>query len=129
VNGHYIDGEIWMTSGLLQQVSEDVRVAYIMAHEMAHALRHESGERTPKIELDADRIGLILLARAGYNPASLASFWAEQLYLFDGGNEESESHPDLKRRADNFALTLSYIRASQGDKNKLKALIAPNDAP
>jgi len=127
VNGHYIDGEIWMTSGLLQEVSEDVRVAYIMAHEMAHALRHETGERTPEIELDADRIGLILLARAGYDAASLASFWAEQVYLFDGGESGSESHPDLKRRADNFALTLSYIRAAGGDKRKLKNLITPDN--
>jgi Zn-dependent protease with chaperone function len=129
VNGHYIDGEIWMTSSLLQEISEDVRVAYIMAHEMAHALRHETGDRTPEIELDADRIGLILLARAGYDPASLAQFWAEQLYLSDGGsssgqNQASASHPDLTSRADNFALTLSYIRAARGDKDKLKALIS-----
>jgi len=130
VNGHYIDGEIWITSGLLQEVRDDTRVAYILAHEMAHALRHETGERTPKIELDADRIGLILLARAGYDPAEIASFWAEQVYLFDGENHTdastnapSTSHPDLKRRADNFALTLSYIRAEGGDHDKLKALI------
>lgn len=139
VNGHYIDGEIWITSGLLQEVSDDTRVAYILAHEMAHALRHETGERTPAIELDADRIGLILLARAGYEPSDLASFWAEQVYLWDGGNADnksgghhdsrsfaeaqSKSHPDIKRRADNFALTLSYIRAAGGDNEKLKALV------
>ncbi len=123
INGHYVNGEIWMTSGLLQTVSEDIRIAYIMAHEMAHALHHDAQERTPQIELDADRAGLILLARAGYDPAELASFWAEQLYLFDGGDSESGTHPDLKRRVDNFALTLSYIRAAQEDKDKLKALI------
>lgn len=123
VNGHYVNGEIWMTSSLLQTESEDVRIAYIIAHEMAHALHHEKSERTPSIELDADRIGLILLARAGYDPAELARFWAEQLYLFDGGNNESESHPDLKQRAENFALTLSDIRAARGDDEKLKALV------
>jgi len=130
VNGHYIDGEIWITSGLLQEVNYDTWIAYILAHEMAHALRHETGERTPEIELDADRIGLILLARAGYNPSEIARFWAEQVYLFDSGNHNnpsantpSASHPDLKRRADNFALTLSYIRASGGDNDKLKALV------
>lgn len=128
INGHYIDGEIWMTSGLLREVKDETQIAYIMAHEMAHALddmkgRHDTDARTPEIELNADRIGLILLARAGYDPATLASFWAQQIDLFDGGNIASESHPDLKRRADNYALTLSYIRAARGDKAKLKALI------
>jgi len=104
INGHYIDGEIWMTS-------DDMKG------------RHDTDARTPEIELNADRIGLILLARAGYDPATLASFWAQQIDLFDGGNIASESHPDLKRRADNYALTLSYIRAARGDKAKLKALI------
>lgn len=124
VNGHYVDGEIWMTSGLLRSVGEDIQVAYIMAHEMAHALRHETGERTPEIELDADRIGLVLLARAGYDTAQLATFWAEQINLFDSGEDQSsESHPGLEKRADNYALTLSYIRAARGDNEKLKALI------
>ena len=133
INGHYIDGEIWMTSGLLREIKDDVQIAYIMAHEMAHALHEmKSGrktpERTPEIELDADRVGLILLARAGYDPSQLATFWAQQIDLFgadffDGGQTQSDSHPDLKRRADNYALTLSYIRAAGGDTDLLKALI------
>ena len=106
---------------------------FTMAHEMAHALHEmKSGrktpERTPEIELDADRVGLILLARAGYDPSQLATFWAQQIDLFgadffDGGQTQSDSHPDLKRRADNYALTLSYIRAAGGDTDLLKALI------
>jgi len=126
INGHYIDGEIWMTSGLLRDIQDDVRVAYIMAHEMAHALKEKKTKaRTPEIELEADRIGLILLARAGYDPSELATFWAEQLNLFDGGEHGSETHPSLQRRADNYALTLSYIRAARGDRDKLKALFVP----
>lgn len=129
INGHYIDGEIWMTSGLLRNVRDDTQVAYIMAHEMAHALEDDQNgdgtvNRSPSIELEADRVGLILLARAGYEPEKLATFWAQQLNFFDGGEHGNESHPTLKKRANNYALTLSYIQAAQNDRDKLKDLIA-----
>lgn len=128
INGHYIDDEIWMTSGLLRHVGDDTQVAYILAHEMAHALQNDqnSGEpidRSPAIEIEADRIGLIILARAGYDPEQLATFWAQQLNFLDGGQHDNESHPTLKKRANNYALTLSYIQATDNDLEKLKALI------
>lgn len=123
VNGHYVDGEIWMTSGLLREVKDDTQIAYILAHELAHALHHKTAHRSAKTELEADRIGLIILARAGYDPAELAQFWAEQIDLFDGGIISSETHPDLAQRADNFALTLSYIHAAKDNSEALKALI------
>ena len=127
VNGHYINGEIWMTSGLLREVKEDAEVAYILAHEMAHALTdkgdYETAKRTAKIELEADRVGLILLARAGYDPSKLARFWAKQIDIFDGGEISSDTHPDLDQRAHNYALTLSYIQAAQNDDKALMSLI------
>ena len=122
VNGHLIDDEIWMTSGLLRAIREDVRVAYIMAHEMAHALRNHSDRHTPAIELDADSAGLIILTRAGYNPDDLATFWSEQIDLFDGGDIGSNSHPDLITRKDNYLTTLSRIKQTNLDDDKLRDL-------
>ena len=122
INGHLIDDEIWMTSGLLQTIREDVRVAYIMAHEMAHALRGHSDAHTPVIELDADSAGLIILARAGYDPDELATFWAEQIDLFDGGDIGSNSHPDLITRKDNYLSTLSRIKQTRLDDDQLRDL-------
>ena len=122
INGHLIEGEVWMTSGLMRTVRDDVRVAYIMAHEIAHALHGHSDTHTPDIELEADRTGLILLARAGYNPASLATFWAEQINLFDGGDTSSASHPDLITRKNNYTATLSLINQAGQDDETLKRL-------
>ncbi|MEP6344095.1 MAG: M48 family metalloprotease [Maricaulaceae bacterium] len=122
INGHLLDGEIWMTSALLRNIQDDVRVAYIMAHEMAHALRHHADIYTPDIELEADRDGLIILARAAYNPEDLAAFWAEQIDLLDGGETQSSSHPDLITRKDNYISTLSSIKQTGLDNEKLKDL-------
>ena len=122
VNGHLIDDEIWITSGLLRTIRDDVRVAYIMGHEMAHALRGHVDTHTPDIELEADRLGLILLARAGYDPETLSTFWTEQIDLFDGGDTTSDSHPDLISRKDNFTSTLAQIKAANHDDDTLKSL-------
>lgn len=122
INGHLIDDEIWMTSALLRNIQEDVRVAYIMAHEMAHALRRHADIHTPDIELEADRDGLIILARAAYNPEDLAAFWTEQIDLLDGGETQSSSHPDLITRKDNYSSTLSRIKDTNLDNDKLKLL-------
>ena len=122
VNGHLIDGEVWMTSALMRTLQDDVRVAYIMAHEMAHALGGHADIHTPDIELEADRLGLILLARAGYDPDALSTFWAEQIALFDGGDIKSDSHPDLISRKDNYTSTLGQIKSAGQDDDAIRNL-------
>nr|XP_015625979.1 metalloendopeptidase OMA1, mitochondrial [Oryza sativa Japonica Group] len=49
-----------------------------------------------RTELEADRIGLMLQAAAGYDPRANPNFW-EALMKF--GNGEGTTHPPLQRRA------------------------------
>ncbi|KAM0924508.1 hypothetical protein ACQ4PT_004841 [Festuca glaucescens] len=81
-------GWIWITRGLLGCLKSDAEVAFVLAHEVAHGIaRHSSEmiqifvERHRKLipaflamrvyrrqELEADHIGIMLLAASGFDP-------------------------------------------------------------
>ena len=64
----YTDGEgLFITSELVRETESDSRLALILAHELAHALLHDLDRPSPELELEADRAGLALLARAGFD--------------------------------------------------------------
>jgi predicted Zn-dependent protease len=62
---------VLVTRGMLALAGDEAEVAAVIAHEIAHVLaghaRAGAGHRGP-IEVEADRIGLRLLAAAGYDP-------------------------------------------------------------
>lgn len=87
LNGRSDGRHIFITSGLVTVARNDDELAFFLAHEMAHAvLEHRTvpdvtGSRgsenamistrrglSSTAEADADRVGLYLLARAGYDP-------------------------------------------------------------
>ncbi|KAE8771805.1 Mitochondrial metalloendopeptidase OMA1 [Hordeum vulgare] len=83
VNAHsYPGGKIVMFTGLLNSLETDAEIAAILAHEAAHVVARHPGELailTPpilknllpfyrRIELEADLIGMMLLAAAGFDP-------------------------------------------------------------
>lgn len=89
LRGNVGHGLIQITTGMAALAQNDDELAFIVAHELAHAvLEHVSGPATPgqrgaqadalslkrgphaTMEADADRLGLYLLARAGYDPAA-----------------------------------------------------------
>lgn len=137
-------GKIVIYTGILPVAQDEIGLATIMSHEVAHAIANHGGERmsqqllvqlgglsleqamkskpaaTQKImmqaygagtqvgvllpysrshESEADHIGLILMARAGYDPSKAVAFW-ERMNALSGGKtlEFLSTHPATSRR-------------------------------
>lgn len=108
--------------GLMKQLNDD-EVAAVVAHEIAHTVANHVGERqtqqqfsalaseaarkkgyqaafTHELEREADRIGILYSALAGYDPYAGAGIWARQFRL--QGNARSlfaHDHPVNAERA------------------------------
>ena len=86
---------ISITSALADAAQDDDELAVVIGHEMAHNILHHhvrleeagvgrglfaglgtNGAALRTVEDEADRVGLWLAARAGYDPAAGARFWA-----------------------------------------------------
>lgn len=85
------DGRILVTRGLLALARSEAELAFVLAHEVGHVVAGHARQRVERPadsgtageaafdraqELEADRIGLSGLARAGYDPAAALSFLA-----------------------------------------------------
>jgi membrane-associated protease RseP (regulator of RpoE activity) len=65
----------YVTSGFIRFATTDDELALVVAHELAHRI---SGMRVvpgPQVEVRADRLGLYLAARAGYDISIAPAFW------------------------------------------------------
>lgn len=63
---------IQISRGFVQYTRNDSELAFVLAHEMAHILKHHLPVRDASVrytqELEADHLGFQLVIRAGYNP-------------------------------------------------------------
>lgn len=137
-------GKIAVYTGILPVAQDDIGLAVVLGHEVAHAIANHGGERMSQMlmvqlgaaglsaamsqhseqtkqlllkaygaganvglilpysrshELEADHIGLILMARAGYNPREAIPFWKRMNKL--GGERPYEflsTHPTPEKR-------------------------------
>lgn len=117
-------GKVAFYSGIIDKMNNEAEMAFVMAHEVAHAIARHGGERVSwsqlqslggllvavgfrnetindvygagsqlgmmlpfsrQNEAEADYIGLILMARAGYDPHAAATFWRR----FASGHEKT----------------------------------------
>ncbi len=108
-------GKIAVYSGLMDLMKNEAELAFVVSHEVAHALARHSGEQASweklqslgssilasnaestaaasayqkatelgvmlpfsrKHEYEADKIGMILMAKAGYKPSAAIEFWS-----------------------------------------------------
>ena len=108
-------GKIAVYSGLIDLMNNEAELAFVVAHEIAHALARHSGERSSwnqlksvgaailksrtdsaaaesayqkiaqvgvilpfsrKHEYEADKMGMLLMAKAGYKPSAAIEFWS-----------------------------------------------------
>jgi len=111
INGHTDGREILITSALLRSVPDDTNLALVIAHEMAHVIAgHEGLAQSQALELEADRMALVLMARAGYDIDSAVAYWESAVHPHDGGNATKSSHPTTQARYKNFRHELRRIK-------------------
>jgi predicted Zn-dependent protease len=135
-------GKVAFYSGILPICEDELGVAVVMGHEIAHAIANHSRERMSQQmavngmlsigsaaagsgavndiflqsvgmgsqigllkfsrnnESEADHMGLIFMAIAGYNPSEAPEFW-QRMSELSGGSESAEwlsTHPSHERR-------------------------------
>lgn len=118
INGHTDGEEIWITSELIRSTPRDIDLALVIAHEMAHAIGdHLSKPPSKLLELEADRMALIMLARAGYDIADVAENWAGTPYPHMNG--DTETHPAFEERLRGARETISAITKARNSGRAL----------
>jgi len=126
-DGRYVQ----VTSAIAAYVRDDDELAAVLAHEFAHnILGHRSrldsagvqrgflgnfgrnAQRIRETEVEADRLSVYLLERAGYDPAAAVRFWTRfgpRGLNFLG----SPTHPNWQRRIASFETEIALIHAAR----------------
>lgn len=72
------DGSIILYSGLLQNISYNNELAFVLAHEFSHCLHPEifdkSNKNIPQLEIEADKNALKICMELGYETQSITAF-------------------------------------------------------
>ena len=111
VNGHTDGREVLITSALMQTVPDDTNLALVIAHEMSHVIAgHFNQPPSQALELEADRMALVLMARAGYDVEAAVGFWKSAAHPHEGGKNTQSSHPSTAERYKNFEAELKRIK-------------------
>ncbi|MEP3889338.1 MAG: M48 family metalloprotease [Hellea sp.] len=118
-NGHTDGEQIIITSELMKTVPDDVNLALIIAHEMAHAISgHQRKEKA--LELKADRMALVLMSRAGYDIDRAIGYWGEAAHPHQDSQENSKTHPTIAERYENFRREQARIHKVKKTGKKLR---------
>ncbi|WP_423141274.1 M48 family metalloprotease [Parablastomonas sp. CN1-191] len=136
---------IQVAAGLVAQMSDD-EVAVIVAHELAHIVLHhrrrlaaagvskgvfaefgKNGRLNRQAEDEADRLSVVLLRNAGYDPAIGPRFFRDHSSRF-GGILRSRTHASPESRARMMEAELATIPAAAGPA-WIPPLVAARDAP
>jgi hypothetical protein len=114
VNGHTDGRAVWITSELMRTVDDDVNLALIVAHEMAHAMAghlelNPSDEARKVLELQADSMALVMLSRAGFDVEHAIGYWSRADNPQRLSQSRSDTHPNITQRLNNFERAKAAI--------------------
>jgi len=114
------DGQIVFFTGLLACCKNDSHIAAVLSHEIGHLVGKHSQEtmsafwfwfqqrantrHTQQMELEADVIGMMLLARACYDPQSAPALMRnlKEKLVGDQIEQKYHIHPPFSERIENF---------------------------
>jgi len=114
INGHTDGQDVLITSALMRSVKDDTNLALVIAHEMAHVIAdHEQQAQSQDLELEADRMALVLMARAGFDIEDAVAYWESAAHPHEGGTSNSSSHPTTQARYENFRKELARIKRAK----------------
>jgi len=114
VNGHSDLDTVFVTSGLLDTIADDVNLALIIAHELGHVIKgHRPEDGGKPVELLADRLALVLMVRAGLDIDRAISYWQRAELTEPAMHDAAATHPSVAERLKNFNETRDKIRAAQ----------------
>jgi hypothetical protein len=118
INGHTDGTDVLITSALMRSVPDDTNLALVIAHEMAHIIAgHMEQAPSQALELEADRMALVLMARAGYDIDTAVTYWETNEHPHDGGSQSKSSHPSTRARYENFRGELARIKKTTSAKD------------
>lgn len=111
INGQTDGQDIFITSALMRSVPDDSNLALVIAHEMSHVIAgHMTQPPSQALEMEADRMALVLMARAGYDIESAVTYWETAAHPHGGGQISESSHPTTRERYENFKQALKRIK-------------------
>lgn len=123
VNGHTDGDDVLITSALMTAVPDDTNLALVIAHEMGHVIaEHMNLPPAQDLELEADRMALVLLARSGYDIDAAVSYWQRAAHPHEGGPQWESSHPTTQARYKNFRDELDRIKKVQETTSSYEGL-------
>jgi beta-barrel assembly-enhancing protease len=119
-DGNYVQ----VYSAMLNFAANDDDLATIVAHELAHNILRHRALKTPskQSEYEADRLGIWLMARAGYDVDAVVPFWTRFEKRTNAGIFADGTHPSSKKR---IAAVTAAVAAFKAQRAAGQPLIPP----
>lgn len=109
INAYMTTQAVFISQPLLQRIRKPSVLGFIIAHEAAHAFMGHIDQRPQReFELEADRIALIMIARAGYNIDKVIKEMHKLVYHYK--SVQGDIHPDPADRLTNLHCMRDWIR-------------------
>lgn len=114
VGAWYYRGVIRVTTGMLEFAESDDMLAFVLGHELAHAILAHRGWVGKAGEREADYLGTYLAARSGFDVTRAPEFWTRFFRAAPWSvSHYKQSHEGTPERALLVEATVREIQEKQ----------------